>query len=429
MQTSYVLVRIIIWAIPILGFLGTVIGITLAIAQLSPEALEDSLTAVTDGLGVAFDTTALALSLSIILMFAKFFIEQFESRLLGQVDDRVNAELVGRFQQYGGTNDPQLATVHRAADAVKDAAAGLIELQAKTWRETMEKANEHWTSLTSAAGEVVEQALSEAISESIDRHAAALEEGLANHVTKAIEQNTAAVAGATERHAAVLAESAEQQTTLLQQCILEMGTELAQSVESHGATVDGATERHVTALTESSEQQTTALRHCLLEIGTELAQSVESHGAAVADGTDQVTTAMTDSMKEHAQVISASLAEHREAVLGGEQTLAEENRRHLSEVNLAIVESAAATVEQQEQLVRQAEVLLKVVDATGQVTRLEESLNENLAALAGSHNFEEMVTSLAAAIQLLSTRLGHSAAADVPSIHLGSNDLQPPSAA
>jgi hypothetical protein len=51
-------------------------------------------------------------------------------------------------------------------------------------------------------------------------------------------------------------------------------------------------------------------------------------------------------------------------------------------------------------------VLTRVVEATGQVARLEETLNRNLAALSGSQNFEETLMSLAAAIQLLSARLG-----------------------
>ena len=40
-HASHAMVRIIIWAIPILGFLGTVIGITMAIAGLDPKMLEN----------------------------------------------------------------------------------------------------------------------------------------------------------------------------------------------------------------------------------------------------------------------------------------------------------------------------------------------------------------------------------------------------
>jgi len=45
--------------------------------------------------------------------------------------------------------------------------------------------------------------------------------------------------------------------------------------------------------------------------------------------------------------------------------------------------------------------VLGAIQAAGEVTRLEDALNRNLAALAGSKNFEETVVSLAAAIHLL----------------------------
>ena len=61
---------------------------------------------------------------------------------------------------------------------------------------------------------------------------------------------------------------------------------------------------------------------------------------------------------------------------------------------------------QQKELIRQGELMLQVVQATGQVITLEKSLNDNLKALAGAKNFEDTVMSLSAAIHLLSTRLG-----------------------
>ncbi|MEX2186360.1 MAG: MotA/TolQ/ExbB proton channel family protein, partial [Pirellulales bacterium] len=86
-QASYGLVKIVVWAIPMLGFLGTVVGITMALAAIDPKdmANEASNRAMVASLGVAFDTTALALSLTIPLMFAKFSVERFESRLMDEV--------------------------------------------------------------------------------------------------------------------------------------------------------------------------------------------------------------------------------------------------------------------------------------------------------------------------------------------------------
>ncbi|MDO4557609.1 MAG: MotA/TolQ/ExbB proton channel family protein [Planctomycetia bacterium] len=92
-SAAYGLVRLVVWAIPIFGFLGTVIGITLAIAQLNGNALEESMPQVTEGLGVAFDTTAVALSLSMILKFVQFYASRRDSALLSEIDTLVTQQI------------------------------------------------------------------------------------------------------------------------------------------------------------------------------------------------------------------------------------------------------------------------------------------------------------------------------------------------
>ena len=86
LHQSYALMRTISWAIPILGFLGTVIGITMAIANVTPEQLDSSLPEVTGGLAVAFDTTAQALGMSIVLVFGAFLVERGEQSVLNNVE-------------------------------------------------------------------------------------------------------------------------------------------------------------------------------------------------------------------------------------------------------------------------------------------------------------------------------------------------------
>src|SRR4029078_13191444 len=105
------MVRIIIWAILILGLLGTVIGITIAVANLNPATLEESMTKVTHGLGVAFDHTATALSLTMLLMFTKSAVERIEDNLMGRVDERVSREMVGRFADTGANDDANVAAL------------------------------------------------------------------------------------------------------------------------------------------------------------------------------------------------------------------------------------------------------------------------------------------------------------------------------
>ena len=238
---SYALVRIIIWAIPILGFLGTVIGITLAVAKLSPQQIETSITEVTAGLGVAFDTTALSLGLSMVLMFAMYLTSRIETRLVADVDAKVSAEMVGRFEHFGGNDGGgQLALLRRMTDRVVQSSEQLVAGQAELWKSTIDEAHQRWQSLSGEAAEQLQRtfcnSLDSALNNALDRH-------------------TAAISG------------------------------------------------------------------------------------------------------------------------------------------------------QQEQLIRQGEILLKVVEATGQIRQLETALNENLSALAGSNDFSKTVLSLSAAINLLTARL------------------------
>jgi hypothetical protein len=177
---GYSLVRIIIWATPMLGFLGTVIGITMALGNLSFEKLasnpQEAMKPLTDGLGVAFDTTTLALSLSIVLMFLQFLIERIETELLNVVDQRMGAELVGRFDDLGTRHDPHVASVERMARSVLEASEQLVERQSRLWQETIDAAHDQWSQLVGASTEQVQGALSTALGESLRVHAERLAE-------------------------------------------------------------------------------------------------------------------------------------------------------------------------------------------------------------------------------------------------------------
>jgi hypothetical protein len=83
----------------------------------------------------------------------------------------------------------------------------------------------------------------------------------------------------------------------------------------------------------------------------------------------------------------------------------ERSEELLKDMLAAMATAAERAASQQEQLVRQGDVLLKVVEATGQVRKLEEALNDNLSTLAASHQFEQTIVGLSAALQLLSANL------------------------
>jgi biopolymer transport protein ExbB/TolQ len=75
------MVRYIAWAIPSIGFIGTVRGIGDALGQ-AYKAVEGDISGVTVSLGVAFNSTFVALVLSIIIMFALHQLQLAQERLV-----------------------------------------------------------------------------------------------------------------------------------------------------------------------------------------------------------------------------------------------------------------------------------------------------------------------------------------------------------
>ncbi len=104
-DASYGLVRVFVWAVPTLGFIGTVIGIGAAVAGFSDtleaasslEGMKASIGSVTGGLGVAFDTTLLALVMSILIMFPASAVQRIEEAFLVDVDDYCAEFLIPRL--------------------------------------------------------------------------------------------------------------------------------------------------------------------------------------------------------------------------------------------------------------------------------------------------------------------------------------------
>ena len=267
---SYALVRMIVWATPMLGFLGTVIGITLALGDLSPEALIDApkeaMQGLLAGLSIAFDTTALALSLSILLMFGQYLVRQVETQLLSLVDRRVLDEMIGRFQQAGTQTDPNIQVVKQMSERVIQATEDVVSRQAEVWKQVLSSSQREW---------------SEALY---------------------------------------------------------------------------AVQRSVQASFETS---------------------------------------LTRSMTTHAESLTSS-----------QKVAGKQASEYWAGVQQTMLKQADALTAQHGELVKQGNVMLRVLKATGEVTTLEKALNQNLAALAGAKNFEDTVMSLSAAIQLLSSRLG-----------------------
>jgi biopolymer transport protein ExbB/TolQ len=274
LESSYSFLKLVIWAIPILGFLGTVLGITQSISGISgsdPDKM--SMSSVTGGLSQAFDATALALGLTMILMFVNFLVDRLEQKTLTMVDRYVDEQIAHRFERGGPEGVDWHTLLRQNSQTLLKTTESLVERQAAIWARTMDKAERQWME----AGQRQQERLSAALESALER------------------------------------------------------------------TVAGHNQR-------------------LLELER---QSVE-RSKALFEGLTALATVLRDTGRNHQDVL------------------------------------AKVT----ERLVAQAETLARIQEGESQLIRLQETLQQNLAALAGTGSFEQAVQSLTAAIHLLTARTG-----------------------
>jgi biopolymer transport protein ExbB/TolQ len=154
MRGSFALPRFMVWAIPILGFIGTVWGISNGIAHFSDamtstssvtdvsSMLKDNLPLVTNSLATAFDTTLLALLLSVPLMMVMIWLEKREEGYLITLDQQwfhdIKPKLVqtaglGLIQSGDAADGTNMAPVQSVANEIK-----MLSTQVGALQETME---------------------------------------------------------------------------------------------------------------------------------------------------------------------------------------------------------------------------------------------------------------------------------------------------
>jgi hypothetical protein len=191
LDNSYSLIRFITWAIPILGFLGTVLGITMAISGVTPEKLENNMNQVTDGLAVAFDATALALGLTMLTMFLSFVVERLEQGSLEEVDRYVDRHLAHRFERAGGPGGDVIGAVRQNTQVVVKATEDLVRRQAEVWAKTIEEADRRRADAEKHHEARFTGALEKALERTLNAHAeqvAALQKQAVQDSTRLLER-------------------------------------------------------------------------------------------------------------------------------------------------------------------------------------------------------------------------------------------------
>ncbi len=97
LESELSMIRYIAWAIPCIGFIGTVRGIGDALGQ-AHRAVEGDITGVTQSLGVAFNSTLIALIISIVLMFFVHQLQLMQERLVLDTEVYCDRHLIRHLQ-------------------------------------------------------------------------------------------------------------------------------------------------------------------------------------------------------------------------------------------------------------------------------------------------------------------------------------------
>ncbi|MDE0702561.1 MAG: MotA/TolQ/ExbB proton channel family protein [Rhodospirillaceae bacterium] len=102
-ELRYNMLRYLVWLLPTLGFLGTVVGIASALGEVSgvdfsnQDQMQKMLPSMTSSLGVAFYTTLLALLQSAVLVFALQLAQAREERVLNRAGQYCLDNLINRL--------------------------------------------------------------------------------------------------------------------------------------------------------------------------------------------------------------------------------------------------------------------------------------------------------------------------------------------
>jgi biopolymer transport protein ExbB/TolQ len=93
LESELSMIRYIAWAIPSIGFIGTVRGIGAALG-LAHRAVDGDISGVTQNLGTAFNSTFIALLISIFLMFLVHQLQLLQERLAFDAENYVDQHLI-----------------------------------------------------------------------------------------------------------------------------------------------------------------------------------------------------------------------------------------------------------------------------------------------------------------------------------------------
>ena len=270
-HSSYSIVKVFIWAIPILGFIGTVLGISNAVGGFSEamdqaqdiEVLKTSLNGVTSGLSVAFDTTLVALVMSLLVCIPVSIIQKREEDFLGKVDEYCSENLLKRLNDAGGVADVASHTqvmMQALGQAMAQDQGGILS-GLKDAQDRMAEVNAEQIRFYGS--------LNASMTEQTDLHRRQVEQDLgqmAGTIQKSVLDMTEQVKALVENQVKASVENAEQHQK-----------KVAELLEQLSGPIDESSAAYVKGLTESLDRMNKVLKD-LGEKQVEIHQVVKKRG-------------------------------------------------------------------------------------------------------------------------------------------------------
>jgi biopolymer transport protein ExbB/TolQ len=315
---SFSTVKVLVWAMPILGLIGTVVGLSGAVGAFSRsmsgadqlDTIKESLRDVTTGLAVAFDATFVALVASILVMLPMTWLQKGEDKLVNDVDDYCVTNILARL---GGQERDAAAPAEQAPAASPTAGpdAGetrklLVDALAQPLAEmlsanarVMERMSTDRLALAGAEDALMAQL--SAFAATLQQAAPALERAAGQLERATVEVGPSALRVADEigRATAQMGSSVERVVAELDKSTAAVGPSMERAI----AELDRTTAR----VTQGMERAVTQLERATVQVESRVAPSVERAagqlerataelGASVERAVTQleVTTAVAD---------------------------------------------------------------------------------------------------------------------------------------
>lgn len=264
---SYSFPKILLTVIPLLGFIGTVLGIGNAVRGFTgvlggsenTQQLVDALGGITSGLGTAFDTTFLALSLSVPFLVFLTLVERRESQLLKTIDTELVDNLVSRLDEDKSKTTP---------------------LNEATFREGLEDAME----------EIGTQVHS------------AVQTGFAEHIP-----NPEVLVEPAQRYAEQAAQSLAERFVAEVSTVQETTSQLMERLEHLTETSSQQRQQFFEAMSQQQQENQQSLQGLIAEIrhsSEELVGQMRQSGSEVSQGLEAQAQQLTQQLQQAAEALN-----------------------------------------------------------------------------------------------------------------------------